>query len=447
MSVRHRLQAWGDLMRRYGAVFIHCWSLRHNVRGDFFNQQEAEFLPAGLSLQEMPGSPSLRWTGRVLIAIVVFVVLWAIFGRVDIIVNAAGKIIPAARTKTIGSVDVASVRALYVTEGQEVRAGDVLIELDSSGSDAEHDKAADAVAQARLQVARSQALIDSLATLKPPRLGAVAEVTPAQWQAARLQLDGQYRDFHARLRRLDGEIARYATALPLAAQRADDFKALLPERAVSRHAWLEKEQARIDLEGQWLDAKHQRAALIAQVRKDAHDAMTDGHKTVAAGEQDKRRAGERSKLLRLTAPVDGTVQQLAVHTVGGVVPAAQPLMQIVPREHRIEVEAFLENKDMGFVRVGQDAEVKIDAFDYTKYGTVAAKVQHVSQDAIQDDKLGLIYATRIALDKNSMFVDGKTLPLSAGMSVNVEIRTGTRRVIEYLLSPLARHQREALHER
>jgi hemolysin D len=203
----------------------------------------------------------------------------------------------------------------------------------------------------------------------------------------------------------------------------------------------------VDLEGQLQDAKNQRAALIAQTRKDANDAMTEGSKIVAAGEQDQRRAGEHSKLLKLIAPVDGTVQQLTVHTVGGVVPAAQPLMQIVPKENIVEVEAFLENKDVGFVQVSQNAEVKIDAFDYTKYGTLNAKVKHVSQDAIQDDKKGLIYATKISLDKSSIFVDGKTLPLSAGMSVNVEIKTGTRRVIEYVLSPLVQHQREALHER
>ncbi|WP_420993016.1 HlyD family type I secretion periplasmic adaptor subunit [Cupriavidus sp. 30B13] len=447
MSARHRLQAWCDLVRRYGAVFAHCWSMRHAMRTDFFNKQEAEFLPAGLSLQEVPGSPTLRWTGRILMAMVAFGVLWSIFGQVDIIVNATGKIIPSARTKTIGSVDVASVRTLYVTEGQEVRAGDVLIELDSSSSDAERDKAADAVVQAKLQVARSLAMIGALDRHGAPRLDEVEGATAAQWQSARLQLDGQYRDFHARLRRIDGEISRYAAALPLAAQRAEDFKALLPDRTVSHHAWLEKEQARLDLEGQLVDARNQRAALIAQIRKEAHEAMAEANRTMSAGAQDKRRAGEHSKLLRLTAPVDGTVQQLTVHTVGGVVPAAQPLMQIVPRETVIEVEAFLENKDVGFVHVDQDAQVKIDAFDYTKYGTVAAKVRHVSHDAIQDDERRLIYAARIALDRSGILVAGKTLPLSAGMSVNVEIKTGTRRVIEYVLSPLIRHQREALHER
>lgn len=447
MSMRHRSEAWKELLGRYGRVFGHYWRLRHAMKSDFFNKQEAEFLPAGLSLREAPDSSTLRWTARLLMALVVFALLWAIFGKIDIIANATGKIIPSSRIKTIGSTDVASVKAVYVTEGQFVHAGDVLVELDSSSSDAEHDKATDAVAQAMLQVARSTAMVDAIEQRRIPHLDVVEEVSPAQRKAAQDQLDSQYQDFSAKLTRLDGEIVRYTEALPLATQRADDYKALMADNTVSRHAWLEKEQARVDLHGQLADAKNQRSALIAQARKEAHDAQVEAQKIIGAGVQDQRRAGEHSKLLKLRAPVDGTVQQLMVHTVGGVVPAAQPLMQIVPKENVVEVEAILENKDVGFVQEGQDAEVKIDAFDYTKYGTIKAKVQHVSQDAIQDEKRGLIYSTKVALEKNTIFVDGKTLPLSPGMSVNVEIRTGTRRVIEYVLSPLMQHQREALHER
>lgn len=447
MSLRHRLQAWAALWQRYAQSFAHSWRRRHTLRSDFFNKQEAEFLPAGLSLQETPDSASLRWTARLLMALVVFALAWAVFGRVDIIVNASGKIIPSARTKTIASIDVASVKALHVSEGQRVRAGDVLVELDSSSSDAEHDKAVDQVAQARLQVARSQAMMTAVEQLRAPVLRAVPEATAQQWQAARQQLMGQYQDFHARLVRLDGEIARYAEALPLARQRAEDYRVLMADDTVSRHAWLEKEQARVDLQGQLDDARNQRAALIAQTRKEASDAMIEAQKISEAGVQDQRRAGAHSQLLRLTAPVDGTVQQLSVHTVGGVVPAAQPLMQIVPLENVVEVEAFLENKDVGFVQPGQQAAVKIDAFEYTKYGTIGARVRHVSQDAIEDEKKGLIYSTKVVLDRNTIFVDGKTLPLSAGMSVSVEIKTGTRRVIEYVLSPLVQHQREAMRER
>lgn len=447
MSVRHQWAAVRELWQRYANAFAYHWQHRAQLRTDFFNKQEAEFLPAALSLQESPVSSSLRWTARALMGLVVFALAWSVLGHVDIVVNAAGKVIPAERTKTIASVDTASVRALHVTEGQSVRAGDLLIELDSSGSDAEHDKAQDLLEQSLLQIARSQALLQSIRTGQAPVLKEVAAVGTEAWQAARSQLDGQYQDYRTKLARIEGEIARHAEALPLAERRASDFSVLWHDGAVSYHAWLEREQARVDLQGQLADAKNQRAAFVAQSRKEAHDALTEARKVLAASEQDRRRAGVRSRLLKLTAPIDGTVQQLVVHTVGGVVAAAQPLMQIVPRDAQTEVEAFVENKDVGFVHAGQSAQVKVDAFDYTRFGTVAAKVSHVSHDAIQDEKLGLLFAARVALDQPSLVIDGRPTPLVAGMSVNVEIKTGTRRVIEYVLSPLMQHQREALHER
>ena len=447
MSARHRLQALHELLRRYGAVFRHFWRLRDALRTDFFSKQEAAFLPAGLALQETPGSASLRWTARVLMALVCFMLLWSVLGQVDIIVNAGGKIIPSARIKTIASVDVAAVRALHVREGQAVKAGELLVELDTSAQDAEHDKAAGDVAAALLQAARSQALVDAIDRIQPPLLARVQHASDLQWQAARLQLEGQFRQFRARLAHIDGNIARYATALPLATRHAEDYRVLAQQHDVAPHAWLEKEQARIDLAGQLADARNQRAALIAETRKEALDAQAEGRRLAAASTQDARRASEHGKLLRLLSPVDGTVQQLAVHTVGGVVPAAQPLMQIVPREDQVEVEAFMDNKDVGFVQEGQDAAVKIDAFDYTRYGTVPATVTHVSRDAIQDEKKGLIYSVRVALRKASIDIDGKPMTLSAGMSASVEIRTGERRIIAYVLSPLVQHRHEALHER
>jgi hemolysin D len=447
MSLRLRLAAWRDLIGHYGAVFTHYWKQRQSLGGGLFNEQEAEFLPAALSLQEKPVSSTARLTGRLLIALVLVLFLWSVLGKIDIVVNAAGKIIPSDRTKTLASVDVASVRALYVEEGKFVRTGDVLIELDTSASDAERDKATGDATVATLQMARSQALIVAVESLKSPHLPRLPGVPEEQRQAAQQHLEGQYRDFYAKLTRLDGEIRRYEQALPLATQRARDYRDLAKDRDVSTHAYLEKEQARIDLEGQLTDARNQRTALIAQTRKEANDAMTEGGKLAAASGQDARRADSHSKLLKLTAPVDGTVQQLTVHTVGGVVPAAQPLMLIVPQETRVEVEAFLENKDIGFVQEGQNAEVKIDAFEYTKYGTIPGRVTHVSRDAIQDEKKGLIYSVKVTLDKASLAVEGKETFLSAGMSVNVEIKTGDRRIIEYVLSPLLQHQRESLHER
>ena len=447
MSLPHRSLAWLDLWRRYLKVFLHAWANRKALRTDYFNKEEAEFLPAALSLQEAPASRSLRWTARILMAMVVFALAWSLVGRMDIVVAAGGKVIASSHTKTIASVDVASVKAILVSEGQSVKAGDVLVELDASSSDAERDKAADAMAQARLQAARAAAMIQALESMQAPELPEIAGVTAAQWQSVRSQLRGQFEDVRAKLARFDDEIAHYRTALHLATQRASDYRVLMEEHSVSRHAWMEKEQARVDLQGQLTDTRNQRTGLITQSRKDAHDSRLEAEKIIEAAQQDRRRADEHSRLLKLVSPVDGTVQQLAVHTVGGVVPAAQPLMQVVPQGSEVEVEALLENKDVGFVEIGQRAEVKIDAFDYTKYGTVPARVIHVSRDAIPDEKKGLIYSARVVLDKNSLQVDGRQVAISPGLSVNVEIKTGTRRVIEYVLSPLIRHQKEALHER
>ncbi|SFQ73501.1 hemolysin D [Variovorax sp. OK605] len=452
MSLRQRAQAYAGLLAHYRAVFAVHWALRHDDGRGIFNEDEAAFLPAALSLQERPVSSTARWTGRVLMTLVVTVLAWSILGKVDIVVNATGKVIPSGRTKSIASVDVASVHALHVVEGQFVKAGEPLLELDTSASDAERDKASGDATVAALQAARSKALIKGVDALSVPRLPLLEEVPPEQWRAEQSHLEGQYRDFRGKLDRIDGDIHRYGEALVLAAQQARDYKELSRNHDVSEHAYLDKERARVELQGQLADARNQRTALIAQTKKDALDAFTEGGRVENAARQDATRAGSHSRLLKLTAPVDGTVQQLTVHTVGGVVPAAQPLMLIVPQQDSVEVEAVLENKDIGFVHEGQEAQVKVDAFDYTKYGTLPGKVTHVSHDAIedekqQDEKKRLTYAVKVLLDTSTLQVDGKPATLSPGMSVNVEVKTGTRRVIEYVLSPLLQEAHESLRER
>jgi hemolysin D len=155
---------------------------------------------------------------------VVLALAWSLIGHIDIVVSANGKVIPAGRSKTIAAVEVASVRALLVREGQHVQAGQVLIELDATSSDSERDKAADMLAQARLQVARAAAMMDAVQQLRAPQLETVAEVTPTQWDSVQRQLQGQYQDFRARLARLDDEVVRYDAALRLATRRASDYR-------------------------------------------------------------------------------------------------------------------------------------------------------------------------------------------------------------------------------
>ena len=447
MSMKHKLQAMAVLLRHYRSAFARSWENRDKLGGNLFKQQEAEFLPAALEIQEKPVSPTIRLTAKVLIAMIFITIGWSLFGHLDIVVNATGEIKPHDRTKEIASVETASVKVLHVREGQAVKKGDLLIELDASASDTEHDKAKINETDALLQIARSRALIAAIDSRTPPRLAPLTGISPQQRQEAQEHLEGQYRDFMAKLQRTEGAIARYSETLPLVTQRAADYKELAKNHDVSLHAALEKEQERADLEGQLIDAKNQRASLIAETKRSAYDVQSEADRILGQSRQDALRNAAHSRLLKLTSPIDGTVQQLMVNTIGGVVPGAQTLMKIVPKEDVIEVEAKLENKDIGFIQEGQRAAVKIAAYDSTKYGYIDARVVHISSDAIKDEKLGLLYSAILTLEKSTITVNGRAMPLNPGMTVTAEIKTGRRRVIEYFLSPLIQQKRESLHER
>jgi hemolysin D len=164
-------------------------------------------------------------------------------------------------------------------------------------------------------------------------------------------------------------------------------------------------------------------------------------------EQELIKARTRLRARTLVAPVAGVVQQLAVHSIGAIVTPAQQLMVIVPGNDRLEVEAMLENKDIGFVEVGQQAEIKVDTFPFTKYGTIEGEVLDLSNDAVADEAKGLVYKMRVSMKQDSLRVNGRQVTLSPGMTVTVESRTGTRRLIEFFLSPLLRYADESVRER
>lgn len=159
------------------------------------------------------------------------------------------------------------------------------------------------------------------------------------------------------------------------------------------------------------------------------------------------KAQQRSRQQILTSPIDGTVQQLNIHAVGGAVTPTQELMVIVPEESQIEVEAFILNRDIGFVEEGQMAEVKIDTFNFTQYGVIDAQIMDISNHAISDEALGLVYVSKVLLTKSEIQVGNRLVNLSPGMSVTVEVKTGQRRLIEYFLAPLKRLKQESVRER
>jgi hemolysin D len=468
-------QAFADLIGRYAKVFRHAWLRRKEMDTPELHTHEAAFLPAALALRDTPIHPAPRIALWLIMAFALIALLWAIFGRIDVVAIAVGKIIPNDRTKVIQPMETAVVKAIHVRDGQSVQAGQVLIELDATSAAADSERLRNEALTAQLEALRAQALLAALASGAPPKLKPLDGVDAARLLTEQGQASGQYQEYEARQLQLQAEIARRRAELqatlaqvtkleqtvPIARQRAQDYQILVKENFISQHGYLEREQARIEQEqdlassrskvaeihAALAEAKQQQVTLAAETRRQLLDQHNLAAQKAASLEQELVKADQRGRLMRMTAPVSGTVQQLVINTVGGVVTPAQPLMVIVPRDNVLEVEAMLPNKDIGFVNPGQEAEVKVETFPFTKYGTLHGRITHVSSDAIQDDKLGLIYSTRVKLVRDTLRVENKTVRLTPGMAVTVEVKTGTRRVIEYFLNPLMQATSESLRER
>lgn len=474
-GVTLRLHALADLLKQYAVIFGHVWRERKSLDAPPRLAFEAQFLPAALELQDSPVSPMPRVATGLLVAFALIALLWAIFGHIEVVASARGKIVPNDRTKVIQPVETATVKVIRVTDGQSVLAGDVLIELDATTAVADSTRLANDRVAARLQAARARALLTAISSGRLPVLAAVPGADADRLAQEQHLLQSQYGEYQAKLALIDTAIARREAELastqeiirkleqtaPIARQRAQDFKDLADKNFVSKHGYLEKEQVRIEQEGDLAtqrsrlkeltaalqEGRSQRPALGAEMQRLALDSLNEAEQRATTSNQEFIKAESRNKLMTLTAPVDGTVQQLAVHTVGGVVTPAQTLMMVVPKDNTMEVEAYIENKDIGFVNAGQTAVVKIDTFPFTKYGTLPARVTHVSNDAVNDEKRGLIFPARVALAQTNIQVENKTVNLSPGMAVTVEIKTAQRRVIEYFLSPLLQYKDESLRER
>jgi hemolysin D len=465
------------LLQRYRRVWRQTWDKRKTLDAPPRLNHEVQFLPAALALQEQPIHPAPRYILRTLMGFAALALLWACIGNIDVVATASGKIVPSGKSKIIQPHEVAVVKAIHVYDGQSVKAGELLVELDADITRADVARTRSDLLAAQVDVAQATALLEaieqdgepaSLASLLP-------EASADQQFAAQRWLDGQYQELRSQLDQGDAQIEQQAAEieasqatvsslekrLPVTRQLAADYQELLTIGAVGKHAWLEKDAARMDLERELRvqqarvrellaaknEAERRQNGVLAQTRRSMLDLQHEAEQKVAALGQELKKAEQRDKLMRLTAPVEGTVQQLAIHTVGGVVTEAQPLMVIVPSDQPVKVEAMLENKDIGFVRPGQAVEVKVETFNFTKYGVVDGTVLSISNDAIEDEKRGLLYSTRIQLKDNSIQVGGQRVALSPGMAVRAEVKTDQRKVIDYFLSPLKEYVSESLGER
>lgn len=482
-----RFQAWAWLWSRYATVAGAAWRQRKQLAGARRSADELAFLPAALSLQHTPVHPLPRRLAYLLTALLALALAWTCLGKVDIVAVAPGRIIVSDRTKTIQPLERSVVTRVRVQDGDHVQQGQALVELDATFATADKHNVREQILSAQGEAARARALLQALdAAQGEPAISPAAITLPAtaladvpqDRLAAQNQLITEWRDIQARVSRWDAEIlrrraelatayelrARLASSMPLVRQREQDFAALVAQGFVSHHAGQDRARERMELERDLqtqgarlheseaaiVESERGRASYVAETRRLLSERLTQSELRLLQARQEYAKALQREKLTVLTSPVTGVVQQLAVHTSGGVVTEAQVLMVVVPddgADSPVVAEIVLENKDIGFVRAGQHAEVKLETFVFTRYGTVPATVKHVTADAVNDDKRGAIFPARLQLGSGRIDVDGKKIRLSPGMNVTAEIKTGQRRVIEYLLSPIQKVGGESLRER
>lgn len=474
MSFRSRVAL--RLIGRYIVVLRDAWSLRSQFSTIDRRRDEAAFLPAHLELMEAPIHPLPKWSLRVIIAGVCAVVLISVFGRLDIVVVGDGKLVPTNQVKIIQPAITGVVRQITVRDGQRVVAGEVLVELDTRQAAADADKARSLKVAAELAIARAQALLEAQKSDSTPVIRSVANATEVQLLEARRFAEGIFREYSDKLAavRADrkkraaelettlAEVAKLRATAPLVRQEANNYKNLAADRYVSQHDYLDKERTALeqehDLLAQLSHAQELAAAVteqdaviastISQFRREQLDALDKASEENRQDLDDELKADTRKGLLTLCAPVAGTVQQLSVHTLGGVVTTGQALMEIVP-DDAVEVEAFIQNKDIGFLQVGQSVVVKVMAFPYTRYGYLTGSIVSVANDSLRstNKKIGSSFIARIKLNSTRMHTDGGWTNLTPGMEVKAEVRTGRRSVLDYFLEPILNTATGSLRER
>jgi hemolysin D len=433
-------------------------------------RETIEFLAPGAQVREGPASRVALGLGLAVVAVFAGAVVWACVGTLDVVAVARGRIVPRDRNQVVQAVEGGVVRALHAREGVAVRRGALLVELDPTTSGADETRLFDELVEAQLQAARLGALLAGVIAFEPPPR-ASAEAIAVQRRLLESQRSEHSRRLEAAalaIRQRTAAVAaaaasvtRLETVVQIQTQRADAFRALLARQFIATLQFLEVEERRVD-KVQELAVERQRLeqeeAGLAEAETHYHVLETEFRSArlseLATWEgrarslaQEVVKAARRRTVQRILAPAGGVVQQLAIHTVGAVVASGQQLMVVVPTGGGLEVEAWVENKDVGFVRSGLPAVVKVETFPFTRYGTIPGTVLAVSADAITLENAGLVYAARVELTRDSIEADGQLVSLSPGMAVAVEIHLGRRRVIEFFLSPLLRRTYEALRER
>ena len=465
------------------------------------NLGDREFLAPALEILETPPSPvhvAFLW---IICALAVAALAWAYFGRVDIIAAAQGKFQPTGQVKVVEPLETGRVEAIRVGNGALVQAGDVLVELDRSAALADTEGARAELASARAEILRRKTALISAQSHRidpPPAIDWPDDTAPALRERETLVLAADLGQLAATVASFDAERAQksaerdklretIATQKNLVAtlqERVNMRTKLVEEKAGAKAAVIDATETLQYQITQEAKQEQDLASLTAGLEVIARDSdkavqdfisndagkLEDAERRVEDVEQRLAKAEAALDHLTLRAPIAGRVQSSIITNVGQVVTSGLEIMRIVPEHSGLEIQAYVRNSDIGFVSVGEAAVVKVESFPFTRYGAIKAHVTRVAQDAIPEPDAdaiegdptrvskaagfaggertqNLVFPVTLKPDANTIMVDGVAEPLTSGMAVTVELKTGARRMLEYVFSPLVEVASKAMRER
>ena len=426
--------------------------------------------------QQLNAAYKARQITWLICALLLAVLLWAGFSKLEEVVVGVGKVVPSSSVQKISSLEGGILKTLRVEEGQIVKAGQVLLELDDTRFKASVGEAASNEGSLAARKARLQAELSSV-TLS----GDSVAITTNNWSSAEIPaaaLASEQANYSARINELRTRVARAGTQIEQAnqgiyeAQRntvtlGQNLKLLEQEMAQTRTAVesgalpmaelrkLDRDKVRTSGElaaarlsvakmgAARTQAVSERSNLVAEYRARVQAELAEVDSKLSSSNETRPALQDQLTRTRLTSPVYGAVKNIEIRSVGGVIKPGEPIMEIVPLADKMQVEARVSPRDIGFIREGFPATVKFTAYDFTIYGGIQGKVIYVSNDALQDEKGQPYYRVKVATDSQAI----GELPIIPGMQASVDIVTGKKSVLSYWLKPLLRARANALRER
>jgi hemolysin D len=463
-------------------------------------RRDNEFLPAAIEILETPPSPVHMSLLITICGTVMLALAWSFVGRIDVIAIAQGKIQPTGRVKPVQALETGKVREVFVSNGAKTQAGQTVVALDDSEARAEEMALAGTLASFRAEIERRNAAI-ALAQQdlsQPPAIDWPADVPNpiaareqriltgdlALLRASTEDLKAQRRQKEAERERLTLTIASQEELLKIEDKRVVLRTGLESQGLGTKLATFDaletlqnQRSSLVNQQGQLVGAiaaldvlDHEKVKLLNSFIADHSQKLGEAQRQAAETAQKLEKAKARTRHMTLQAPVSGTVQTVSIASIGQVVMPGEEVLRIVPDGVGLEIECYMLNRDIGFIRVGQEAVVKVESFPFTRYGTLRAHVKRVGVEAIPEPDAqqqeghptnapkslssaggermqNLVFPVALSFDQAAISADGVEIPVSNGMAVSVEIKTGSRRVIDYVLSPLAEATSRAMKER